>query len=412
MKPSFDAWGIDCNCINAFGDWRLISTGGNRALVSETDSSLYAQVDFNTDFLGRNIFGNIGLRYAKTELDAGGNLGTTFRIATNEYEDYLPSINVAYEVMPDMLLRLAASKVMARPLLANVSPGGSIATSCTPGVGGRCAADPAISIGNPYLEPFRSTNLDASLEWYFSEDGLLSFAVFRKEIESYPQTVRSSGALTEALQGSTYDEVVASITDPALAAHIAAGGSWAITQQRNSPGGFIEGLEVSFQTAFTFLPAPYDGFGLQANYTHLNSELAYVLDVASGSTGLGPYLNASPDALNATLYYEADKWKARLSGVYRSEYKDRFPLQSNPCSLELGPVACPQPQLPYFRAVKDSLRFDASFSYDFSDNATLTLEAINLTEERTDRWAYEDVELAQQSQSYGRIISLGLRLKY
>jgi hypothetical protein len=43
---------------------------------------------------------------------------------------------------------------------------------------------------------------------------------------------------------------------------------------------------------------------------------------------------------------------------------------------------------------------------------SLSLDAINLTEEPTNRWAYEDVELAQQSQSYGRIITVGMRFKY
>lgn len=405
-------WGIDCNCVNEYGDWRLVSSGGNRATIKETDTSLYAEVDFNTDFMGRNLFGNIGLRYAKTEIEAGGNLGTAFRTANHEYEDYLPALNLAYEVVPDVLVRFAASKVMARPSLGNLSPGGSVATTCVAGLGGNCATDPAISLGNPYLDPFRSTNLDASVEWYFGQDGLLSFAVFHKEIESFPQTVLSSGPLTDAIQGGLYDDVVGAITDPVLASHVANGAAWAITQQRNSPGGFIEGFEASFQTAFTFLPQPFDGFGMQLNYTHLNSELDYVLDVRSGTTGKGPYLNASPDSINGTLYYEASNWQARISGVYRAAYKDRFPLMSNSCSLALGPVACPQPQLPYFRAVKDSLRFDASFSYDFNENVTFSLEALNLTEETTDRWAYEDVELSQQHQSYGRIITAGMRLKF
>jgi len=416
FAPSRDAfvkaWDIHCDCINDYGDFRLISNGGNKADVTETDTAFYGEVAFNTDVAGRNLFGNVGVRYAKTEIEASGFLGTSYRTAEHEYEDWLPSLNVAYEVVPDVLLRFAAAKVMARPTLANLSPGGSVATNCTAGTGGLCATDPGISIGNPFLNPFRSTNYDASVEWYFAEDGLLSFAVFRKDIESFPQTVLSTGPLSEALKGALYDEVVASITDANLASHVAAGGDWAITQQRDSPGGFIEGFEASFQTAFTFLPAPFNDFGMLLNYTHLNSELDYILDVRSGQTGVGPYLNASPDAVNGTLYYEAPKWQARVSAVYRAEYRDRFPLMSNSCSIALGPVDCAQPQLPWFRAVKDSLRFDASFSYDFNDNVTFSLEAINLTEEPNNKWAYEDVKIAQQSQSYGRIITAGVRLKF
>lgn len=405
-------WGIDCNCVNKWGDWRTISAGGNRTDVSETDTGYYGEVDFKGDVWGHRFFGNFGARYATTEVEAAGNLGAAYRSATNKYDDILPSINFAYEITPELMLRLAASKVMARPTLANLTPGGSVATNCAAAPNGLCASEPAITIGNPYLDPFRSDNLDLSLEWYFAKDGLLSLAVFKKSIESFPQTVRSSGALNTALQGETLQGLIASITDPVLAAHVAAGGTWAITQQRNSPGGYIEGFEASFQTALSFLPAPFDKFGIQANYTHLKSELSYILDVTSGKTGKAPYLNASPDAFNATLYYETDRWQARVSGVYRAEYKDRFPLLSNACSITLGPVACPQPQLPWFRAVTDSLRVDASFRYDINDRFSVTLEGQNLTNETTDRWAYEDVKLVQQHQSVGRIVSMGVRFTY
>lgn len=405
-------WGIDCNCVNQWGDWRLISRGGNKTNVVETDTSYYGELAFKTDIGGRDFFGNFGVRYAKTEIESSGNLGSSYRTAEHEYDDVLPSLNLTYEVLPDVLLRFAAAKVMARPTLTNLTPGGSVATSCTAGAGGLCTTDPTISIGNPFLDPFRSKNLDMSVEWYFAPDGLLSVALFRKDIESFPQTVRSSGELSSALQGVIYDEVVASITNAALSSHIANGGSWAITQQRNSPGGFIEGYEVSFQAALSFLPQPFDKFGVQANYTHLNSELEYILDVASGATGTGPYLNASPDAFNATLYYETDRFQARISSVYRAEYKDRFPLLSNSCSITLGPVACAQPQLPWFRAVRDSMRIDASMRYDLNDHMSLTLEGLNLTEETSDRWAYDDVQVSQQHQSYGRIITFGFRLTY
>lgn len=413
--PTHDAfintWGIDCNCINESGDWRLFSTGGNRTDVTETDTAYFAQVDFNSEIAGHAFYGNIGARYAMTELESSGNVGTVFRTAQNEYEDFLPSLNLAVELMPDLLVRFAAAKVMARPTLANVSPSTTLPASCTAGVGGLCSTDPALSVGNPFLDPFRSSNLDLSFEWYFHEDGLLSVAFFSKEIESFPQTVRSSGPLTDALQGTIYDEVVASITNAPLLSHINNNGPWAITQQRNSPGGFIQGYEISFQSAFYFLPGAWSNLGVQANYTHIDSKLAYVLDVNSGTTGTGPYLNASPDAINATLYYETDNWQARVSTAYRTAYKDRFPLLSNPCAVALGPVACPQAQLPYFREVSDSVRYDASFRYDLNDHLSFTAEALNLTEETVDRVAYDGAELSQQWQSSGRIFAIGFRLK-
>ena len=318
FAPSWDGFrstfDFTCNCVNKWGDWRAPERVSSTNKVVETDLSGYAELAF--DFMpgGHKLFGNVGIRVARTEVDASGYVnavgGAKLITANNQYTDPLPSLNVAYAILPDLYARFAFAKVMARPLLSNLVPNsapdtnGTLPTSCTGGAGSFCTSDPQITLGNPYLDPFKANNYDLSLEWYFSDEGLLGAAYFHKDILNNPQAVRSSGPLSDALKGGVYEDYVSSITDAALRSHIANGGQFLITQQRNAPGGYIRGFELTYQQPFTFLPAPWNNLGVQANFTHLESRLAYIINANTGETRNAPYLNASPDAFNATLYYE------------------------------------------------------------------------------------------------------------
>ena len=188
-------------------------------------------------------------------------------------------------------------------------------------------------MGNPFVNPFRASNFDLSFEWYIGDEGLVAMALFYKDVDSFPQNVGTEGTLDEYMKGSFYDNYVAGITDVPLSAHIANGGLFRVTQPRDAPGGYIKGLELSYQQPFTFLPAPWSNFGVIANYTHIESELEYIINATTGETQTGPYLDASPDAFNGTLYYQADKWQARIAGSYRSEYMQAFPVAAGTCEV-------------------------------------------------------------------------------
>ena len=88
----------------------------------------------------------------------------------------------------ELVLRLAAARVMARPALANLNPGGTVDSF-----------NYTVNFQNPNLDPTRATALDAAIEWYFSNNSLLSLAVFWKDIESFP--IRQSRTGTFASTG-------------------------------------------------------------------------------------------------------------------------------------------------------------------------------------------------------------------
>jgi TonB-dependent receptor len=429
LDKFIDNFGINCDCINKFGDFRGAADNRQANQVMEDDRSFYLQGSFNLEVFGRALRGNLGVRYAITNVDGSGVVGTTPVKGDNEYTDTLPSINLAYELAPNLLLRLGAAKTMSRPFLANLTPGSTaFSNNCTAvsATSLTCRADsiPGVTLGNPELKPFRSRNYDFGVEWYFARGAVLSGAYFRKEIGSFPQQVLLSAPLSTALDGPAYQQVLAALGSAATTANTTAlfnytmnGGTWAIRQFQDSPGGIIEGFELTYQQNFTFLPAPFNNFGVQLNYTDLDSELSYVINPDTHETAKGPFLNVSPQAFNATLFYETDRWDARISGAYRKAYVRTFPISTGSCAIgtTTGPNGGPCDNTPVFAdfaGTDDTLNVDASIGVKISRSTKLSLEALNLTNQTTDRWNYGANHLVAQYGSTGRVFMFGVRATY
>ncbi|QCQ98675.1 TonB-dependent receptor [Brevundimonas sp. SGAir0440] len=360
----------------SFYDDPLVANRSERE-VDETDKGVFFQADFNTTVGGMVLRGNAGIRYAQTEVTAKGwqtiAVGTppvtTYDYVTtdNDYDDVLPSFNLALEPRDDVVIRLGAAKVMSRPTLGDLTPGGSVSPTTR-----------TVSYGNPLLDPFRATNYDFSVEWYFQTEGLLAAAVFYKDIDSFitSETVgipyNQLGLPNELLQGA------ASPTD-----------IFQVTRRLNGEGGALKGIEIQYQQPFTFLPGLWSNFGFTGNVTWVDSEVSY------GSAGKNRLTGQSKNTANATLYYEDGPFQARVSIAHRSQYLLSFPGANG--NSEEG--------------VNDTTNVDASMSYEFTPNLTFSLEGINLTDAYTDRY----VDVTNRVSDYrhtGREIAVGLRWKY
>lgn len=432
FAPNLDAFrnafGIDCNCVNKWGDYRAVVDGRQRNAVTEKDLSGFVQADYDFDLFGRPLRGDVGVRVARTRVIGRGSVGATDGVlglpvtAHNQYTDWLPSLNMVYEPMQSLLVRFAASKTIARPQLASLTPG---TTSFASGL--NATAAPAVTVGNPYLSPFRATNFDLSFEKYFGRNGIVAVTLFYKDLKSFPQQLAIEAPLSSVFEPAVYEQVLASMTSPTLKAYTEAGGTWAIRQFQDAPGGKIKGFEVNVQSDFYFLPAPFDNFGITANYTHISSKLTYLTSTvlattrtgttptAQNSFATGPFLNTSPDAFNATLYYETDRWSARVSGAWRKRYVNRFPLAAGTCSVGIttnngGP--CNSPVIGDFGFNESQLNVDAAFALNVTKWLKFTLEGRNLTNEPQYRTMYADSPVTQTYQSTGRIVTAGARLTF
>jgi TonB-dependent receptor len=353
---------------------------GNNRSVTERDQGFWLQGDFTTQIGSLPLSGNVGLRQVTTRQSSTGwsTVGGQPVLTTVErsYEDTLPSFNLVADVTPDFLIRFAAAKVMARPGLGNLTPGVTVNVS---------GGNRVVNGGNPLLDPFRAKTADLSFEWYFAEESLLALGLFYKDIDSFVQTSRetrpySTSGLPESLLAGTG----ATVND-----------DFQFNIPLNTPGGPLKGLEFTYQQPFVFLPGFWSAFGVQLNYTYVDSKIQYM--TAAGATSLRTDLTGlSKNAYNATLYYEGDKFSARVSAAYRDDFLTTVPGRNNN-DVE---------------GTAETLTIDMSASYKINEHFELTLEGLNLTDEFQDQWVDSIGDRASVYHHTGRQYFLGARYKF
>jgi TonB-dependent receptor len=382
------AYNIYCNCITSGpaggpGDFTLssITNGnarGNNFEVSEKDTGGFLMADFRTHLAGTPLRGNVGVRYVETKTSATGYQATgggTRVTVDNKYDDWLPAANVVADLAPDVLLRLAAAKVMSRPALASLSPGGSIATT----------GNLTITVGNPTLEPFRAKTFDAGIEWYFGKGAFIGAGYFYKDIDTYIQTLRTNvpynqtGLPMSLLPSNFTGEEVFQVTTPL-----------------NTSGGPLKGFEVNYQQPFTFLEGYWRNLGVLLNYTRVQSKINYLVSPTTTTTITDDLIGLSPKSWNATLYYDDGRFSARVSGSYRSSFLTRVPGQNNN-DVE---------------GTNESLNVDASVSYKINPNLEIVLEGVNLTNEPNDQFISRARNSAVVYSYTGREYLVGVRVKF
>jgi TonB-dependent receptor len=332
------------------GCWPQAVRAGNTTNVIEDDDAYYLQLDFTGDIAGMGLRGNIGVREVTTHVSSTGFTEVEDDLiqvtVDNEYTDTLPAINLALDVNDELIARFGWAKVISRPDLGDLSPGGDVSIF---GI-------PEVEYGNPFLEPYRADNLDVSLEWYFAENSLLALAYFERDIESFPaeETVLlpfSETGLPESVLGAQRDDLIDA--------------DFLVTRNFNGGGARLDGWEIQYQQQFDFLPGIWGNTGAVANYTWVSSE--------EDETGL-VLVGQSDDSYNLTVYYDDDTFSTRLAYSYRGEYNTRN--SGNPNAI---------------RYRDDTGNLDFSASYQVNDNFRITLEGINLTDESLIDWLSPNV---------------------
>jgi TonB-dependent receptor len=239
--------------------------------------------------------------------------------------------------------------------------------------------------GNPLLNPFRADTYDLGLEWYFAEESLLGIGLFYKDIDTFVQTSRETRPFnTSGLPDSLLDGTGALPTD-----------DFQFNIPINTPGGPLQGVELSYQQPFSGLPGFWSNFGVQANYTYVDSEIQYLTSTGQNSlrtdlTGL------SKNAYNATLYYEGERFGARVSAARRSDYLTVVPGRNNN-DVE---------------GTKGTTTIDASASWKFNEQLEFSIEGLNLTDEYNDQWVDSVGDRASVYHHTGRQYFVGVRYRF
>lgn len=372
--------------------------------VDEQSDAVYAMLRYAGELSnGVKLSGNVGLRYTKTDRQAGGYLAfprgtfsteeqcasvppgetaTAFcrlvspanRQAARDFAngaiiedtaetsfDYLlPSFNLKAEMEGGKIFRFGYSKAITPPDIGltrnffNVNLSANELDIVDGKPTGRFA------VGNPYLKPIQADSFDASFEWYYGNPGSFTFSLFYKRLND----VITNGTVRQAFtnNGATFDAVVT-------------------TPVNSDETATIKGFEVAWQaTLDSILPERFAGFGFNANYTYIDSEGVPQStlsntdpDVAAGrvaniDTSLLPLQNLSKHTANLAGFYERGKFAVRLAYAWRSEFL-------------ITPRDVIVPFAPIMNEATGQL--DGSAFYSVNDNVKIGIQAVNLTDEVT-----------------------------
>jgi TonB-dependent receptor len=304
-----------------------------------------------------------GIRYEKTEVSSDAFRGTTPVQNSGEYDNWLPSVHLRWDAMENVTVRGAWTNTIGRPNYASLAGAENI--SVTGGVA-------VMTRGNPDLKPRESEGFDLSVE-YYPTDGLVSLAVFSKDIKNEIFT-------TTAIERLDIGAGVQDVT---------------VTTPRNAQAATIKGLEVAFQQELYFLPAPFDGFGVSANATFLDTDFVFLTN--GGTVERHHSLFLQPDVVtNESIYYQRGPLEAKLSHNYIGGF--------------LETVNDTIPNADQFWAGRHT--FDASISWRFDQGVTVFLEGQNLS----DAGRQEDVgpsqNYLQEKAEYGRTFWIGATVSF
>ena len=222
---------------------------------------------------------------------------------SNSYTNILPGITVKHNFTDDFILRGAATTGLARPNYYQLAPFVSAIVE-----------DSEIEAGNPNLKPTLATNIDLMVERYFDNIGIISAGVFYKKLNDFIYTSRNGQFTTEDFSNN-----FAGINNP-----IPAGESWEFTQARNGESVDVFGFEIAVQKKLDFLPGFLSNFSVLANYTFTDSNAKGITNEDGDvRTDLG-LPRTAPHMVNGSLSWENEKFSARISANFTSDYLDEI----------------------------------------------------------------------------------------
>jgi iron complex outermembrane receptor protein len=289
--------------------------------VYEDITAAYVQLGFSG---GDSVpyRGNIVLRYADTEQSSTGFVGfyedadgstqeqffpldpnNPIRTSLREYDDWLPSANIAFDFTDTMVFRLAYSKTVARPdpvdLRQAIELDEDIEDAASPDPDDYEGERDGES-GNPDLDPYRTDNYDMSLEFYPEAGGAYAIGLFYKKLDGFiaPGQEPVDFDLSTQIPGApviTYD----------------------ISRPVNTDGGVVQGAELSMHLPFdTFTDGLFSGFGITSSVTYVDAELDAVRDFGQPVSLRG----TSEWSGNIVTYYENGPFGIRLAYNYRDDF--------------------------------------------------------------------------------------------
>jgi iron complex outermembrane recepter protein len=363
----------------------------NDSVVIERVLGGYLDAQFVGNLAGRKFTTVVGVRVEDTHADISGlatqfvalttllndatqygvtESGTSTVSSSTHYTDVLPAMTFRWDVTDALIARFAASESMTRPTLEQLSPVTTLAT-LRPG-------NFAASSGNPDLQPFKSSNLDLSAEYYYGKSNYASLGLFYKNVSNFIVLNQSAGPVKNAA-GTP-------LIDPGTGLPA----QFSITAPQNGPTAVITGEEAAIQQSFG-----ETGLGVQLNGTLANSDKKLSTSDLTNKFAVTGLSNSA----NAVLFYD----NGTIEGRVAANWRDHFLQYLSPPPLNGAGQAVTQ--------VRARYQLDASAAYHINKNFAVFAEGINLTNTLVLKYAYYENQFMSAEDS-GTRFKVGFRADF
>ena len=249
--------------------------------------------------------------------------------ASGEYRNVFPGIHLKYAPRSGFVARGSYSTSIGRPPIGSIIPNVNVND-----------ASQTLSISNPGLKPQYSDNFDLNLEYYYEPIGIFSVSVFLKELSGFIFT--DSSQFVGRGPNNGYDGLYE---------------NYRITTTANGGHARYRGFELNYQQQFTFLPGFWSGFGVNMNYTQLQTKGDY-----GGLVATTQVAEFKPRTANFVLSYQKNRYKFSALANWVDDYL--LTVSTNPAS---------------FVYETQRLLVGARFNYTLTHRTNLYLNLDNIT---------------------------------
>lgn len=292
------------------------------------------------------------------------------------YQGIYPSINTSYSISENLLLRAAYARTIGRPNVDFIVPGILLPDPTN-------ASARTITAVNTGLEPWTADNFDLSMESYQFKDGFGSVGVFRKKIRNF---------FTSVITPAT-PELLAVYGLPNDSVYL----GYDISTRQNGGDATVNGYEINYRQALSFLPRWASGVQVFGNLTHM----------ALDGSSTADFNSFNPDTLAWGVNLVRAKYYVKFTCTYQGETRRGSVGASTASGIPAGTYA--------WQGART--RYGINAQYSFSRQVALFCSLMDLGggfKPLTKRYAPETPSYAriQRYQDFGSSFVLGLKGEY
>ncbi|MGH8021274.1 MAG: TonB-dependent receptor [Opitutaceae bacterium] len=325
-----------------------------------------------------------GVRYERTDatliapyfVQGDDVVEVTQNDAEFKYDNWLPNLQLRYNLTENSVLRFAFTGTIGRPQYEKATPNerweyerldeDDVDDPAFPHEG-------SVQVGNPNLEPYESLNFDLAYEYYFQSGALLSAGLFRKEIDNPIYTFRDED------ENVVYNELGFA--------------EFELVTERNADKASLNGIELNAVMPFnTFIRDSFlDGFGIDANATFISSDVEVIQREGDDL----PFFRQPERIYNVAFYYQKYGISARVAWNYADENV-----------RELSDNADEDVWESPFEYT------DVQASYKINENFSVYVNWKNIFEESEDSTLGRESRRMRRSEFYGSSVRGGVRYRF